>query len=99
MNEKFSLNATIKIIYFNNEEVDHQETIFGGSVTEWRNDVGADWNGFEKGDSFLLNDNRVRVYKPIETKDESGFIINAVYCIGLSSLNPNKIHYDNLVID
>jgi hypothetical protein len=91
--KKIDDSAKILIIYFFDEESFRQEILFSGSAEQLRmKHLGNDWDGFNLGDSFHLDDEKVRVYvdrKDLEQK-------NIGYFVGPYSLNPNKINYDNL---
>ncbi|UQX52295.1 hypothetical protein M5V91_14610 [Cytobacillus pseudoceanisediminis] len=85
--------AKIKIIYFSDEEVSNQVLIFDGTALQVREQqFGYDWDGFSLGDSFHLNDDKVRVYE-IEQKLDTG---EALYIIGPESINPNKIDFKKI---
>ncbi|GIO25087.1 hypothetical protein [Oceanobacillus sp. J11TS1] len=97
MSDKFNPEARIEIIYFSNEKVDQQETLFKGGIAEWRNEVGLGWDGFDLGDSFFLNDEKVRVFKHETTTGDTGFITKAIYFIAPETLNSHKIQYEKLI--
>jgi len=96
MSDEFKSAATIKVIYFVDEEVKSKRTVFNGSLEKWRTEVGENWNGFEEGDRFLLNKDKVRVFSISETFDPEGKITQAIYNISSMSLNPNRIQYNKL---
>ena len=90
---KIDDSAKILIIYFSDEKAIKQEVIFRGSADQLRKKyLGNDWDGFNLGDSFHLNDEKVRVYVI------KGDLVqkNNEYFIGPDNLNSYKINYDKL---
>lgn len=96
MNDKFTNDAYVKLIFFEGEEAENQQTIFEGNVSDWREAVGKKWNGFDKGDLFMINEDRVRIYKASEIAGEDGLITEAAYFISFTEVNPNKLDHDKL---
>ena len=96
MNDRFTEDAMIKLVFFEGEDAENQETIFEGPAGEWREAVGKKWNGFDKGDLFMINEDRMRIYQAVETADETGRIRDAVYFISFTDVNGSKLNYDNL---
>lgn len=91
--KKIDDSAKILIIYFSDEKSLKQELLFSGSAEQLRKKhVGNDWDGFNLGDSFHLDDEKVRVYVKRTDLDQK----NVGFFIGPDSLNPNKINYDKL---
>ncbi|WP_368652822.1 hypothetical protein AB4Y30_13935 [Ornithinibacillus sp. 4-3] len=90
-----SHESEVMIVYFHDEAVKDLELIYNGTVKNLRKDhFGNDWNGFGLGDSFQLNDQKVRVYSKTRSISE----VKDRYFIGPSHLNPNKINYKKLDI-
>lgn len=98
MNDKFANDAKVKLVFFEGEEAENQQTIFEGTISEWREAVGEKWNGFDKGDLFMINEDRVRIYLASETAGEDEKINDATYFISFTEVNPNKLNYDKLTI-
>lgn len=96
MQDKFINQAGIKVIYFDSEDVKYQETIFDGNVSAWREEVGADFNGYDQGDRFKLNEDTIRVYKLIISKDVDGSISNAIYYVAPNGLNGAEIKFGKI---
>ncbi|TYS59566.1 hypothetical protein FZC76_22320 [Sutcliffiella horikoshii] len=91
--KKIDDSAKILIIYFDDEKSLRQEILFSGSAEQLRqNHLANDWDGFNLGDSFHLDDVKVRVYVKRSDLEQK----NIGYFIGPDSLNPNKINYDKL---
>ena len=89
--------AKIKVIYFDDESALNQRKVFDGDAKALRKDVGEDWDGFDEGDSFQFNDDKVRVFEISERFSTTGVCTSLLYFVGPFELNINKIKYDNLV--
>lgn len=96
MNDRFTNDAAIKLVFFEGEEAENLQTIFEGNISDWREAVGKKWNGFDKGDLFMINEDRVRIYHVSETANEEGLLQEGTYFISFTEVNPNRLNYDNL---
>lgn len=96
MANKFKEDATVNLVFFEGEEAENQQAIFEGPVSEWREHVGKKWNGFDKGDLFMINEDRVRIFHVVENTGDDGEVTEATYFISFTDVNPNKLDFDKL---
>lgn len=97
MEDKFESTALINVIYFKAEDTSSQSALFESTVEEWREEVGANWNGFDNGDVFLLNETQVRVYKKVRQINTVGKVAKEWYFISERGLKVSDINFDELV--
>src|SRR5699024_2612728 len=96
MKPKIDYEAEVIIVYFHNETAQDLEVIYSGTIKALQRDyLGSDWQGFQLGDSFKLNDKKVRVFK----KNRSFTSLRDRYFIGPSEIKPYDINYKNLDLD
>src|SRR5690625_1260221 len=89
-------DAEVIIVYFHDETAQDLEVIYSGTVNALQRDyLGNDWRGFQLGDSFQLNDKKVRVFK----KTRSIISSRDRYFIGPSAMKTHDINYKNLDLD
>lgn len=105
MSKYVSENAVITIIYFENEEATHINTIFKGNIKEFQKRLNQnfdrfkqseDFNGFREGQHFYIQGKILIAFAQDVTKNPYGIITNAIYKAGPENLNPDKINYINL---
>lgn len=90
-----NIEDEVIIIYFEDESAEDLKIMYSGSMQRIQEKyLGSDWTGFNLGDRFQLEDEKVRFFS------KSRSILSTekrdVYFIGPMNLNSHRINYQNL---
>lgn len=93
---KTSDDTEVLIVYFFHENAIKQKKLFKGLARQLRKQIGIEWDGFSLGDSFYLEDEKVRVFVSESNRNFKTKIKSEKYFIGSNNLSSLDIDYTKL---
>lgn len=93
VNMKLKDPAIVQLISFSDDIVSDQKVFFEGTAQQLRDQqFGLEWDGFNLGDRFTVEDNEVKVFKVTEEFGSNLEVSKIKYLIGPPHLDTVKVN-------